>query len=126
MSVCQRPNCDGAPSGGLGFCADHHAAYLHTRRTFANLAEAAQREHADAFALIPAVRRPVLAEYLVAIASEGLPTLPSGLPRSAGLIAAALVAQGHADEREHETVPLLTPRARVRAVACKQMGERGR
>jgi hypothetical protein len=127
MSVCQRPNCDGAPSGDLGFCADHHTAYLRTRRTFAHLAEAAQRQHADAFALIPPERRPALAEYLVAIASEGLPTLPARLPRSAGLLAAALVAQGHADEREHGTDTLfLAPRSRVRRAACRSVGGRRR
>jgi len=55
--------------------------------------------HADAFALVPTAQRQILAEYLVAVASEGLPALPVSTPRSAGLLAAALIARGRPEPR---------------------------
>lgn len=95
---------------------------------FAALAEAALIEHADVFSLIPPERRPALAEYLVAVASEGLPVLPSTTPRSAGLLAAALVAQGHEDQHDHAlTPPTLVPRRRwPRGDDCRSAGGRPR
>lgn len=95
---------------------------------YAALAEAALIEHADVFSLIPAERRPALAEYLVAVASEGLPVLPTTTPRSAGLLAAALVAQGHEDEHDHAlTPPMLVPgRRRPRGDDCQSVGGRPR
>ena len=99
MLVCRRPDCDRAPTGELGFCAADHAAYVRSRLAYASLAEAAQVVHADAFALVPTAQRQILAEYLVAVASEGLPALPAGTPRSAGLLAAALIARGRPEPR---------------------------
>ena len=99
MLVCRRPDCDRAATGELGFCAADHAAYVRSRQAYASLAEAAQVVHADAFALFPTTQRQILAEYLVAVASEGLPALPAGTPRSAGLLAAALIARGRPEPR---------------------------
>ena len=99
MLVCRRPDCDRAATGELGFCPADHAAYLRSRQAYASLAEAAQVVHADAFALVPTAQRQILAEYLVAVASEGLPALPVSTPRSAGLLAAALIARGRPEPR---------------------------
>ncbi len=85
-------------------------------------------QHADVFSVIPPARRPALAEYLVAIASEGLPVLPAGTPRSAGLLAAALVAQGHEEEHDHDLAPAppVARRSRARRETCVRVGERPR
>jgi hypothetical protein len=99
MFVCRRPDCDRAATGHLGFCAADHAAYVRSRQAYASLVEAAQVAHADAFAVVPLAQRQILAEYLVAVASEGLPSLPAGTPRAAGLLAAALIARGRPESR---------------------------
>ena len=103
MTVCRCPNCDRAATGDLGFCAEDHAAYLRAREAYATLAEAAQVVHANAFTVVPPSRRQMLAEYLVAVASEGLAGLPADIPRSAGLLAAALVAHGRVEPRLLDT-----------------------
>lgn len=116
MLVCRRPDCDRAPTGELGFCAADHAAYVRARRVYASLAEVAQVLHADAFALVPAAQRQILAEYLVAVASEGLPALPDRAPRSAGLLAAALIARGRPEPRPLDVHP---PRQRGSAPSAR-------
>ena len=98
MNVCRRPDCDRAAAEcALGFCAEDHAAYVRSREGYASLAEAAQVVHANAFAVVPTAHRQMLAEYLVAVASEGLSAVPTDIPRSAVLMAAALVARGRAE-----------------------------
>lgn len=100
MTVCRRPDCArAAAERTLGFCAEDHAAYVHSREGYASLARDAQMVHADAFAIVPAAHRQMLAEYLVAVASEGLATVPTDIPRSAVLLAAALVARGRVEVR---------------------------
>ncbi|MGH2909267.1 MAG: hypothetical protein ACRDK8_08230 [Solirubrobacteraceae bacterium] len=94
MTVCRRPDCDrAAAKRALGFCAEDHAAYVQSRQGYASLAKEAQVVHAAAFALVPAAHRQMLAEYLVAVASEGLSEVPTDIPRTAVLLAAALVAR---------------------------------
>ena len=121
MLVCRRPDCDRAATGELGFCADDQAAYLRSRQAFASLAESAQLVHAEAFAVVPTAQRQVLAEYLVAVASEGLPELPADAPRSAGLLAAALISRGRPEPRPLDVHP---PRRRGRHSARLTLGGR--
>lgn len=100
MTVCRRPDCDRATAERtFGFCAEDHAAYVRSRHGYASLASAAQVVHASAFALVPVSQRQILAEYLVAVASEGLSSMPTDIPRSAVLLAAALLARGRVDPR---------------------------
>lgn len=123
MSVCRRPNCDRASAGDLGFCAEDLAAYRRSRDVYAALVAATQDEFAAAFSIVPVAQRQVLAEYLVAVASEGLPGLPSGPPRSAGLLAAALIAHGNAGEGVGETTTAFRAPARLRSGrACTALG----
>ena len=100
MTVCRRPDCDrAAAERALGFCAEDHAAYVRSREGYACLAEAAQVVHANAFAVVPTGERQLLAEYLVAVASEGLSALRTDFPRSFVLLAAALIARGRVEPR---------------------------
>jgi hypothetical protein len=100
MTVCRRPDCDrAAAERALGFCTEDHAAYVRSRQGYASLAKAAQVVHADAFALVPAEHRQMLAEYLVAVASEGLSAVPTDIPRSVVLLAVALMARGRIELR---------------------------
>lgn len=100
MNVCRRPDCDrAAAERGLGFCAEDHAAYIRAREGYASLAEAAQVVHANAFAAVPTSERQLLAEYLVAVASEGLSAIRTDFPRSFVLLAAALIARGRVEAR---------------------------
>lgn len=122
MAVCRRPDCDRAAAGDLGFCADDHAAYVRSRRVYASLAQAAQVVHAPAFAVVPAAQRQMLAEYLVAVACEGLSALPADLPRSIGLVAAALVARGPVASRVLEA--RAPRRLRVARGGCVTVGGR--
>jgi hypothetical protein len=106
MTVCRRPDCDqAAAERALGFCAEDHAAYLRSREHYASLATAAQVVHANAFAAVPTSERQLLAEYLVAVASEGLSAIRIDFPRSFVLLAAALIARGRVEPR------LFDPRA---------------
>jgi len=127
MSVCRRPYCHRAATGDLGFCADDHAAYLRSRDVFAALVAATQIKHADAFALVPNDQRGILAEYLVAVASEGLPILPADTPRSAGLLAAALIAHGRTEERGRDLdFTRITRQRRPGDISCARVGGRQR
>jgi hypothetical protein len=127
MSVCRRPDCDRTAADELGFCADDHASYLRSRDTFADLVTAAQVKHADAFALVPLEHRAVLAEYLVAVASEGVPSVRADIPRSAVLLAAALIAHGRAEHRiRNADVTRITRRRRPGDLSQVRVGERSR
>lgn len=117
MSVCRRPNCDRVATGNLGFCADHHAAYVRSRQVCAALASAAQVILGDAFALVPTAQRQTLAEYLVAVASEGMPPLPSESPRSFALLAVALLARGRPAARAADRHERARPSRRQRSTA---------
>jgi hypothetical protein len=123
MTVCRRPDCDrAAAERTLGFCTEDHAAYLRSRQGYAALAKAAQVVHAEAFALVPAAQRQMLAEYLVAAASEGLSAVPTDIPRSAVLLAVALVARGRVELRLVD--PRVPRRRRAWRDACAAVGGR--
>jgi hypothetical protein len=125
MTVCRRPDCDRAAAEcALGFCAEDHAAYVRSRQGYASLAQAAQVVHANAFAVVPTAHRQMLAEYLVALASEGLSAVPTDIPRSAVLMAAALVARGRAELRVLETRG--PRRRRTSRDVCAAVGRRTR
>jgi hypothetical protein len=120
-TVCRRPDCDRAAAEcALGFCAEDHAAYVRSREGYATLAKEAQVVHADAFAVVPATQRQMLAEYLVAVASEGLSAIRTDIPRSAVLLAAALIARGR---RELRLFDRRAPqRRRISRDACVALG----
>jgi hypothetical protein len=124
MTVCRRPDCDRAAESALGFCAEDHAAYVRSREGYAALAKEAQVVHADAFAVIPATQRQMLAEYLVAVASEGLAAVATDVPRSAVLVAAALIARGRAELRFLDPRP--SQRRRLARDLCLAVGGRPR
>lgn len=119
MTVCRRPDCDrAAAERALGFCAEDHAAYVRLREGYASLAEAAQLVHAAAFAVVPTAERQMLAEYLVAVASEGLAAVRTDFPRSFVLLAAALIARGRVEPRVFDPRASRRPRlSRDRCVA---------
>jgi hypothetical protein len=124
MTVCRRPDCDrAAAERALGFCAQDHAAYVRAREGYASLADAAQVVHAHAFAVVPTGQRQMLAEYLVAVASDGLSAVPTDIPRSAVLLAAALVARGRAELR---VLDARGPRRRASRDVCVAVGARPR
>ena len=112
MTVCRRPDCDrAAAERALGFCAEDHAAYVRSREGYASLADAAQVVHASAFAVVPTAERQLLAEYLVAVASEGLSAIATDFPRSFVLLAAALIARGRVEPRVFDPRASRWPRA---------------
>lgn len=125
MTVCRRPNCDrAAAERGLGFCPEDHAAYVRSRERFASLASAAQVVHAGTFALVPKPQRQMLAEYLVAVASEELAAVSADIPRSAVLLAAALVARGRGEIRFFDRTA--ARRRRASSTACLPVAGRSR
>jgi hypothetical protein len=84
------------------------------------LVKGAQVVHAEAFAVVPATQRQMLAEYLVAVASEGLSALRKDIPRSAVLLAAALIARSRLELRLFD---LRAPqRRRISRDACVAVG----
>lgn len=125
MTICRRPNCDRAAADrALGFCAEDHAAYLRSRQDYAALAKAAQIVHASTFAIVPTAQRQMLAEYLVAVASEDLPAVAADVPRSAALLAAALIARGRS-LAPHTSSAYASRRAAARS-ACGALGAKRR
>jgi hypothetical protein len=123
MTVCRRPDCDrAAAERALGFCAQDHAVYVRSRERYASLAEAAQVVHANAFAVLPRAERQMLAEYLVAVASEGLAAVRTDFPRSFVLLAAALIARGRVGPRVFD--PRASRRPRASRDNCVAVGGR--
>jgi hypothetical protein len=78
--------------------------------------------HANAFAVVPKAQRQLLAEYLVAVASEGLAAVRTDFPRSFVLLAAALIARGRVEPRMFD--PRASRRPRASRNNCVAVGGR--